>query len=305
MRDTVVSYRNSTSNHNSDDVGENCVELYLIEILHQTTTRERTFLSDCGCILSKFYIKPQLNSDNVLRASSLYLIEILHQTTTYWWICERQVRLYLIEILHQTTTYRCVGWGIDRLYLIEILHQTTTGTPAPGSGRGLYLIEILHQTTTKFVSSIFSSLLYLIEILHQTTTSSNIGETLLGCILSKFYIKPQLRSCNKRTQYVVSYRNSTSNHNPQLLRILGPSVVSYRNSTSNHNNPKYLPNRKKLYLIEILHQTTTAFLLLGQFWMLYLIEILHQTTTNVFAFSFLEELYLIEILHQTTTAKAG
>ena len=34
---------------------------------------------------------------------------------------------------------------------------------------------------------------------------------------------------------------------------------------------------------------------------LYLIEILHQTTTIVAAMSFVEKLYLIEILHQTTT----
>ena len=39
--------------------------------------------------------------------------------------------------------------------------------------------------------------------------------------------------------------------------------------------------------------------------LLYLIEILHQTTTYSEAEEMKEELYLIEILHQTTTAKAG
>ena len=34
-----------------------------------------------------------------------------------------------------------------------------------------------------------------------------------GCILSKFYIKPQLAQVNKYADRVVSYRNSTSNHN--------------------------------------------------------------------------------------------
>ena len=34
--------------------------------------------------------------------------------------------------------------------------------------------------------------LYLIEILHQTTTAKLKGITFSGCILSKFYIKPQL-----------------------------------------------------------------------------------------------------------------
>ena len=99
--------------------------------------------------------------------------------------------------------------------------------------------------------------LYLIEILHQTTTMNIVIEVLERCILSKFYIKPQQvmspsnrhRSCIlskfyiKPQQYydryyawsVVSYRNSTSNHNyPDYLHYTG-SVVSYRNSTSNHN----------------------------------------------------------------------
>ena len=55
----VVSYRNSTSNHNFER--ENCApkRLYLIEILHQTTTRSASFLLIRSCILSKFYIKPQ------------------------------------------------------------------------------------------------------------------------------------------------------------------------------------------------------------------------------------------------------
>ena len=34
-----------------------------------------------------------------------------------------------------------------------------------------------------------------------------------GCILLKFYIKPQLRLERELAYCVVSYRNSTSNHN--------------------------------------------------------------------------------------------
>ena len=55
----VVSYRNSTSNHNSTGTDIIGVWLYLIEILHQTTTYPcHAFFVVC-CILSKFYIKPQ------------------------------------------------------------------------------------------------------------------------------------------------------------------------------------------------------------------------------------------------------
>ena len=99
------------------------------------------------------------------------------------------------------------------------------------------------------------------------------------CILSKFYIKPQLR----------------------LERELSRCVVSYRNSTSNHNCGTDNVSDSWLYLIEILHQTTTNSVMPCTMPRLYLIEILHQTTTIGWFRLLVEELYLIEILHQTTT----
>ena len=190
--------------------------------------------------------------------------------------------------------------------------------------------------------------LYLIEILHQTTTGLTPTHFLLSCILSKFYIKPQRLPERPRIFLVVSYRNSTSNHNDAEGTGAEPPVVSYRNSTSNHNdvrsNPLAVPvvsyrnstsnhnlpgdyvtstavvsyrnstsNHNSgwsanspvvLYLIEILHQTTTA----AVFWrirpLLYLIEILHQTTTVSMSGVSTIPLYLIEILHPTTTHHA-
>ena len=121
------------------------------------------------------------------------------------------------------------------LYLIEILHQTTTeGTPYARSLL-LYLIEILHQTTTRPLLCLVLQELYLIEILHQTTTRPSLSWPLLRCILSKFYIKPQLEIVHSLQPCVVSYRNSTSNHNSYVGRKAAGPVVSYRNSTSNHN----------------------------------------------------------------------
>ena len=57
-----------------------------------------------------------------------------------------------------------------------------------------------------------------------------------------------------------------------------------------------------LYLIEILHQTTTTVAATTSDSWLYLIEILHQTTTEHAQRLFEKALYLIEILHQTTTS---
>ena len=144
-----------------------------------------------------------------------------------------------------------------------------------------------------------------------------------GCILLKFYIKPQHTANVYNLLYVVSYRNSTSNHNFFSQCYGNLEVVSYRNSTSNHNggdcatcdirvvsyrnstsnhNEEIADARSRpLYLIEILHQTTTIYALPLRTAELYLIEILHQTTTRNFTLGCAAMLYLIEILHQTTT----
>ena len=121
------------------------------------------------------------------------------------------------------------------------------------------------------------------------------------CILSKFYIKPQLRRLQPVCLIVVSYRNSTSNHNekPIMFTIKRLYLIEILHQTTTHSVASFFA--AALYLIEILHQTTTFI----PDWlfqsMLYLIEILHQTTTGSIVTTNKNELYLIEILHQTTT----
>ena len=165
----VVSYRNSTSNHNALASPFDRSRLYLIEILHQTTTRPVMIEPIMRCILSKFYIKPQ----------------------------------------HQGELLRCqIRCILSKFY-----------------------IKPQHYDFEKRIN--------------------------YSCILSKFYIKPQLRRRLYSAFRVVSYRNSTSNHNLRLLMLLLRMVVSYRNSTSNHNLTNFQIEFFELYLIEILHQTTT------------------------------------------------
>ena len=123
----------------------------------------------------------------------------------------------------------------------------------------------------------------------------------ISCILLKFYIKPQLSIGSKGRPVVVSYWNSTSNHNSGSCKAGLLAVVSYWNSTSNHNIRRRCYAPALLYLIEILHQTTTLILELQLLSLLYLIEILHQTTTFYVSKLHTIRLYLIEILHQTTT----
>ena len=274
------------------------------------------------CILSKFYIKPQLEAELAAAQgvvsyrnstsnhndaecqsghNALYLIEILHQTTTLLMLFLATPPLYLIEILHQTTTQEDVKVDPNQLYLIEILHQTTTDRYINPPVELLYLIEILHQTTTRRQFIRNGGKLYLIEILHQTTTPAPPPLIPPCCILSKFYIKPQLARQWLMVPCVVSYRNSTSNHNESLISsaFLLLYLIEILHQTTTMERQEGLP--VQLYLIEILHQTTTKCLSLLILAQLYLIEILHQTTTPVGCVVEAKLLYLIEILHQTTT----
>ena len=77
----------------------------------------------------------------------------------------------------------------------------------------------------------------------------------MRCILSKFYIKPQRVHTSFENGLVVSYRNSTSNHNRGFCHRADHEVVSYRNSTSNHNIVHTMGRNTALYLIEIVSQT--------------------------------------------------
>ncbi len=165
----VVSYRNSTSNHNCWVLRRICLALYLIEILHQTTTFGRHFPSNDSCILSKFYIKPQLTR---IRPYSAIVVSYRNSTSN-----------------HNLARQQVVD---EVLYLIEILHQTTTLKRGPFKAVGLYLIEILHQTTTIVDSFLFcySCILSKFYIKPQHWYSRKKSTTC--CILSKFYIKPQL-----------------------------------------------------------------------------------------------------------------
>ena len=189
------------------------------------------------------------------------------------------LKLYLIEILHQTTTLRLTSLRAIMLYLIEILHQTTTSTSFPSSSLSCILLKFyikpqpVQRNPARSISCILLKFyikpqhngvkplaalaLYLIEILHQTTTNTLVCPLRSSCILLKFYIKPQHVSSNDKAGVVVSYWNSTSNHNPSASSRSDCSVVSYWNSTSNHNTQAGNHHEHLLYLIEILHQTTT------------------------------------------------
>ena len=56
----VVLYLSSTSNHNGSNLLGGIMKLCYIFLLHQTTTYVLLLLSCTSCVISFFYIKPQL-----------------------------------------------------------------------------------------------------------------------------------------------------------------------------------------------------------------------------------------------------
>ena len=154
--------------------------LYLIEILHQTTTHCKCIQFTLCCILSKFYIKPQRRGLRNLRHSSCILSK------------------FYIKPQHPSKVF------------------------------------------ARYQSCILSKFYIKPQRLCRCSSWPS------GCILSKFYIKPQRVAGEGYSQAVVSYRNSTSNHNKTAAGFYRFIVVSYRNSTSNHNDEARLVNAAKV-----------------------------------------------------------
>ena len=101
------------------------------------------------------------------------------------------------------------------------------------------------------------SALYIVLFLHQTTTCYWRWCWIACCISYYSYIKPQLTGQYQLCQYVVYRTIPTSNHNC--------------------NNPILVNTR--LYIVLLLHQTTTALLIFRLRLVLYIVLFLHQTTT--------------------------
>ena len=253
----VVSYRNSTSNHNAAGASGDGYPLYLIEILHQTTTPAVVTNNLQSCILSKFYIKPQLDVDERSADRGCILSKFYIKPQQIGPSLDPQI---VVSYRNSTSNHNCTGCHSTPESVVSYRNSTSNHNYHAGRSNlwGLYLIEILHQTTTPSTTSTKEDGLYLIEILHQTTTSAGQVSTNRCCILSKFYIKPQRlwrhspvsRSCILSKFYIKPQ--------PWLCVVWTQKVVSYRNSTSNHNMIGGLSVTPRLYLIEILHQTTTG-----------------------------------------------
>ena len=141
-----------------------------------------------------------------------------------------------------------------KLYLIEILHQTTTRNNNQKQFRSCILSKfyIKPQRRNAPVLLVCCCILSKFYIKPQLAFDFNLFSS--RCILSKFYIKPQRKGYDPKTDTVVSYRNSTSNHNYGYSTRYEIGVVSYRNSTSNHNS---LVMRRKARIVVSYRNSTS------------------------------------------------
>ena len=155
------------------------------------------------------------------------------------------LRPYWQIYFNSTSNHNALVWGVFRLNVVSYFNSTSNHNLHTWNQTftSLFLISILHQTTTNAGFAIRHSWLFLISILHQTTTCS-LRARLVSVVVSYFNSTSNHNPISKNwtNSIVVSYFNSTSNHNTQLPQGPTLGVVSYFNSTSNHNWDKSLAN---------------------------------------------------------------
>ena len=144
----------------------------------------------------------------------------------------------------------------------------------------LYYIFILHQTTTGKLQERISQCCIISSFYIKPQLVESALRLRRSCIISSFYIKPQPMLCLNVLIIVVLYLHSTSNHNLITHVINIAYVVLYLHSTSNHN----ISVRVILYRLVVLYLHSTSNHNLTQMvaypYTLYYIFILHQTTTG-------------------------
>ena len=174
----------------------------------------------------------------------------------------REFEIFLSQKGNVNNSCNYAAFQYCRLYLIEILHQTTTRPLAEHTAESCILSKfyIKPQPFYYHSLSVFRCILSKFYIKPQRPDRNGLLER--GCILSKFYIKPQPDLYTISPQRCCILSKFYIKPQPRNVAAWCMFVVSYRNSTSNHNQVFPAADLLLLYLIEILHQTTTSGLIL-------------------------------------------
>ena len=210
--------------------------LYLIEILHQTTTYKPWKENKLPVV--SYRNSTSNHNDELFGGYRRVVVSYRNSTSNHNCTGCHSTPESVVSYRNSTSNHNCLQWS--RTGCIVVSYRNSTSNHNWKSFIVCSRVVVSYRNSTSNHNNRFyqcsRSRLYLIEILHQTTTRSISGQTLIRCILSKFYIKPQLSVGTLFFRLVVSYRNSTSNHNQKQRLADVILVVSYRNSTSNHNS---------------------------------------------------------------------
>ena len=166
---SIVVYRTiPTSNHNSREVGDSPLKLYIVLFLHQTTTILILRVIRVRCISYYSYIKPQLVTVSLLdRICCIsYYSYIKPQLIVQLYHCNLVVYRTIPTSNHNAAK---VYKSLNMLYIVLFLHQTTT--------------DCSYQAIYRSCISYYS------YIKPQHRNKSTIS--LLSCISYYSYIKPQ------------------------------------------------------------------------------------------------------------------
>ena len=189
------------------------VSLFLIPILHQTTTLKRLLCGLLSCSSFQFYIKPQLRQivfviivrcssfqfyikPQPITASSLFIPVVPHSNSTSNHNFHLQFRGKLFVVPHSNSTSNHNVLRRFRSFLLVVPHSNSTSNHNMVARlwklTALFLIPILHQTTTQLVRELpsLSCSSFQFYIKPQLSTTRMIRQN--SCSSFQFYIKPQL-----------------------------------------------------------------------------------------------------------------
>ena len=126
------------------------------------------------------------------------------------------VVLYLVSTSNHNWWRTCTLTGSVVLYLVSTSNHNLNDNKIISSIVVLYLVSTSNHNDVTHIS--WTKGLSYILFLHQTTTILCLVISVLGCLISCFYIKPQPDVSVGNWTCVVLYLVSTSNHN-QVVRL--------------------------------------------------------------------------------------
>ncbi len=122
VKDRIVSYLFSTSNHNLRFVLLNLLVLSHISFLHQTTTCRRWTSGVNNCLISLFYIKPQ---PIAYRVCWSYIVSYLFSTSNHNWSIRLKMSCPIVSYLFSTSNHNCWLGFVHQVGIVSYLFSTS------------------------------------------------------------------------------------------------------------------------------------------------------------------------------------